>query len=104
MIEEGLIDDGEGVGVDRLRDVDAGDFGAQRIAQFAHHHGHSFLPRFLRQFHWSIETRRTVRKMSAAMQRTMEPGHECYSRDNDRSEERRVGKECVSTCRSQWLA
>src|SRR3546814_12667222 len=22
--------------------------------------------------------------------------------DNDRSEERRVGKECVSTCRSRW--
>src|SRR3546814_19860989 len=24
------------------------------------------------------------------------------SRDGDRSEERRVGKECVSTCRSRW--
>src|SRR3546814_20919885 len=26
-----------------------------------------------------------------------------YFRDPDRSEERRVGKECVSTCRSRWL-
>src|SRR3546814_4545366 len=25
-----------------------------------------------------------------------------YSRDQLRSEERRVGKECVSTCRSRW--
>src|SRR3546814_9737470 len=28
------------------------------------------------------------------------PGHELWARD--RSEERRVGKECVSTCRSRW--
>src|SRR3546814_7878281 len=27
---------------------------------------------------------------------------ELYSRQGDRSEERRVGKECVSTCRSRW--
>src|SRR3546814_739297 len=26
-----------------------------------------------------------------------------YRNTNDRSEERRVGKECVSTCRSRWL-
>src|SRR3546814_14563268 len=26
----------------------------------------------------------------------------CYSVDAHRSEERRVGKECVSTCRSRW--
>src|SRR3546814_3409780 len=25
-----------------------------------------------------------------------------YGSDNTRSEERRVGKECVSTCRSRW--
>src|SRR3546814_12377514 len=25
-----------------------------------------------------------------------------YGRDPERSEERRVGKECVSTCRSRW--
>src|SRR3546814_17409119 len=25
-----------------------------------------------------------------------------YDKDADRSEERRVGKECVSTCRSRW--
>src|SRR3546814_13262073 len=28
-------------------------------------------------------------------------GHTCNGAD-DRSEERRVGKECVSTCRSRW--
>src|SRR3546814_17702708 len=26
-----------------------------------------------------------------------------YGRETQRSEERRVGKECVSTCRSRWL-
>src|SRR3546814_12452804 len=31
------------------------------------------------------------------------PGHVCAKRgDVGRSEERRVGKECVGTCRSQW--
>src|SRR3546814_15292899 len=29
------------------------------------------------------------------------PGHEKYT-FSDRSEERRVGKECVRTCRSRW--
>src|SRR3546814_9403490 len=32
-------------------------------------------------------------------------GHRCHlitARDANRSEERRVGKECVSTCRSRW--
>src|SRR3546814_13839541 len=28
--------------------------------------------------------------------------HEYYSAADNRSEERRVGKECVSTCRSRW--
>src|SRR3546814_18214225 len=28
--------------------------------------------------------------------------HVDHHRDQDRSEERRVGKECVSTCRSRW--
>src|SRR3546814_13166458 len=27
---------------------------------------------------------------------------DCLARDDARSEERRVGKECVSTCRSRW--
>src|SRR3546814_3898603 len=38
-----------------------------------------------------------VRHYSAAMA-------SCFSlrRSRDRSEERRVGKECVSTCRSRW--
>src|SRR3546814_10192828 len=26
----------------------------------------------------------------------------CFCRESSRSEERRVGKECVSTCRSRW--
>src|SRR3546814_14617759 len=29
-------------------------------------------------------------------------GHVAGNFDRDRSEERRVGKECVSTCRSRW--
>ena len=29
-------------------------------------------------------------------------GHLQYALDHGRSEERRVGKECVSTCRSRW--
>src|SRR3546814_11867322 len=29
-------------------------------------------------------------------------GRECRRRGEGRSEERRVGKECVSTCRSRW--
>src|SRR3546814_12701358 len=30
------------------------------------------------------------------------PEGDRYSMDKERSEERRVGKECVSTCRSRW--
>src|SRR3546814_1353547 len=31
------------------------------------------------------------------------PGHRCRAvKGTNRSEERRVGKECVSTCRSRW--
>src|SRR3546814_5869295 len=30
------------------------------------------------------------------------PSHSSRSTPSDRSEERRVGKECVSTCRSRW--
>src|SRR3546814_21047825 len=37
----------------------------------------------------------------AADGRNHQPGHDAG--DNKRSEERRVGKECVSTCRSRWL-
>src|SRR3546814_14865875 len=32
----------------------------------------------------------------------LEFGHRLIVRHADRSEERRVGKECVSTCRSRW--
>src|SRR3546814_19973975 len=31
-----------------------------------------------------------------------QPRHEGFAGDVNRSEERRVGKECVSTCRSRW--
>src|SRR3546814_3986638 len=34
-----------------------------------------------------------------ALQRQQRQEHQC---DDGRSEERRVGKECVSTCRSRW--
>src|SRR3546814_11602270 len=34
--------------------------------------------------------------------RTTADGHAALSAAADRSEERRVGKECVSTCRSRW--
>src|SRR3546814_12898519 len=30
------------------------------------------------------------------------PGEAAHQREQHRSEERRVGKECVSTCRSRW--
>src|SRR3546814_14993431 len=30
------------------------------------------------------------------------PTRSCFQRDPDRSDERRVGKECVSTCSSRW--
>src|SRR3546814_3707774 len=36
-----------------------------------------------------------------AMRRRLPAGVRMYTGD-DRSEERRVGKECVSTCRSRW--
>src|SRR3546814_20912739 len=29
-------------------------------------------------------------------------GHAAHADEGERSEERRVGKECVSTCRSRW--
>src|SRR3546814_1956479 len=31
-----------------------------------------------------------------------EPGNEPHQSGEERTEERRVGKECVSTCRSRW--
>src|SRR3546814_3426124 len=37
----------------------------------------------------------------AAYERAADAGVE-FAQDNARSEERRVGKECVSTCRSGW--
>src|SRR3546814_16809556 len=35
-------------------------------------------------------------------QRRLHPGEVVAHQDRPRSEERRVGKECVSTCRSRW--
>src|SRR3546814_14158269 len=37
-----------------------------------------------------------------AVVRIATPGEAEYYRNGGRSEERRVGKECVSTCRSRW--
>src|SRR3546814_20176852 len=37
-------------------------------------------------------------RQQSAVQRLVQIGQPC----RDRSEERRVGKECVSTCRSRW--
>src|SRR3546814_18378127 len=69
------LDGGEGLVVDLLRDVDAANFGAQRRAAAANGQRHLISPV-------------TVYRRRSAPYR--------------RSEERRVGKECVSTCRSRW--
>src|SRR3546814_18331633 len=42
----------------------------------------------------------TISNRELGAMRTVEPGKEVYI--HFRSEERRVGKECVSTCRSRW--
>src|SRR3546814_7753124 len=39
---------------------------------------------------------------ACARRLTLEFGHRGPGPDKERSEERRVGKECVSTCRSRW--
>src|SRR3546814_9224904 len=41
-------------------------------------------------------------KESPSMSAVMDNTVLLPSRETDRSEERRVGKECVSTCRSRW--
>src|SRR3546814_10538752 len=53
------------------------------------------------------ETANLQRKAGEAFHETgvvlaREQGGRCDDRDLLRSEERRVGKECVSTCRSRW--
>src|SRR3546814_12929843 len=40
--------------------------------------------------------------LSTLVRWTSSSGSECQLTTNVRSEERRVGKECVSTCRSRW--
>src|SRR3546814_14415165 len=42
-----------------------------------------------------------LRKVKAAQYIAAHPGEVCPAKW-ERSEERRVGKECVSTCRSRW--
>src|SRR3546814_191069 len=52
-----------------------------------------------------IEGRLIDAMQSVAARETMDHLHEnrgSYVREVKRSEERRVGKECVSTCRSRW--
>src|SRR3546814_20081137 len=46
-------------------------------------------------------TKRNVGKEVAEVRTALHSAEEC-SQSEDRSEERRVGKECVSTCRSRW--
>src|SRR3546814_5876510 len=41
-------------------------------------------------------------KPQAAASQRLQPGAPAHRRQARRSEERRVGKECVSTCRSWW--
>src|SRR3546814_3752695 len=40
--------------------------------------------------------------LSSEMLRIMESAWDRVNEDPERSEERRVGKECVSTCRTRW--
>src|SRR3546814_16350001 len=44
----------------------------------------------------------TVRRLAACQQLVQEGGRHSPVERRIRSEERRVGKECVSTCRSRW--
>src|SRR3546814_6824796 len=43
-----------------------------------------------------------VQRRSGTEAMRMAPSRPCTRSDSRRSEERRVGKECVSTCRSRW--
>src|SRR3546814_8350602 len=68
-------------------DVCSSDLGATG----AHHFPGTFY-----DYNWSTTlARRDTINVDAADERAAGP-------DNGRSEERRVGKECVSTCRSRW--
>src|SRR3546814_7111937 len=46
------------------------------------------------------EDRGAPRRVRSVLER-VQPGHDAQG-PHQRSEERRVGKECVSTCRSRW--
>src|SRR3546814_14674301 len=41
-------------------------------------------------------------RKSVAVEVVLQPGDKSFSHEELRSEERRVGKECVSTCRYRW--
>src|SRR3546814_13251729 len=43
-----------------------------------------------------------ILRKAALVKTRREAKHVFYRLDRDRSEERRVGRECVSTCRSRW--
>src|SRR3546814_13603387 len=51
--------------------------------------------------HWR-SIREPPRRAIACMRDDWGPAFERFQRRGGRSEERRVGKECVSTCRSRW--
>src|SRR3546814_20024689 len=49
---------------------------------------------------YELALRKLVKRKASG--KIIEPPEEREDRGNVRSEERRVGKECVSTCRSRW--
>src|SRR3546814_14664207 len=51
---------------------------------------------------WSSGTDRAVGRDYLAKAHRLAPGSAAIKSHWERSEERRVGKECVSTCRSRW--
>src|SRR3546814_15557013 len=51
---------------------------------------------------WAIDEACSRYGISLKQFRSCERGRRTLSRTPPRSEERRVGKECVSTCRSRW--
>src|SRR3546814_19542029 len=66
------------------------DIDAQRIAQLHEHHDHT------------LELSADELKAADKLEFASDP--QALAGCNVRSEERRVGQECVSTCRSRWSA
>src|SRR3546814_16948600 len=66
--------------------------------------GRGRVPRALRGEGGERERRRRKRRLQAPQGTDGQGGHRLTGprRTASRSEERRVGKECVSTCRSRW--